>query len=91
MRKEGRSSTIFSSAGASGEDLHFATLIERKQKLRALIPESDRIIFCDHIEQHGQRLFEMVSENNLEGMVAKRKFDPYLPSTSWLKVRTPDY
>jgi hypothetical protein len=30
---------------------------------------------------------------DLEGIVAKRKFDPYLPNgeTSWLKIRNPDY
>jgi hypothetical protein len=32
------------------------------------------------------KLFHLVCQRDLEG-VAKRKFDPYLPSASWLKIR----
>jgi len=31
-------------------------------------------------------------EHDLEGIIAKRKSDPYLPDTaSWLKIRNPNY
>jgi bifunctional non-homologous end joining protein LigD len=74
-----------------GEDLRYAPLVERKQKLRALLPESDRLFFCDHVEQYGESLFQLVYECDLEGIVTKRKYDPYLPSTSWLKIRNQAY
>lgn len=74
-----------------GEDLRYTSLIERKQRLRALLPESDRLFYCDHIEQHGESLFAMACEHDLEGMVAKRKFDPYLPSVTWHKIRNAGY
>ena len=68
-----------------------APLIERKQKLRALLPESDRVFFCDHIEEYGKSLFQLAYNCDLEGIVAKRKHDPYLPSTSWFKIRNQAY
>ena len=33
----------------------------------------------------------MACEHDLEGIVAKHKFDPYLPSTEWLKIRNRRY
>lgn len=74
-----------------GVDLRYSPLTERKQRLRALLPESDRVFFCDHIEQHGESLFQLAYECDLEGIVAKRKYDPYLPSTSWFKIRNQAY
>jgi len=76
-----------------GQDLRYAPLIERKHKLRSILPtESDRIIYCDHVEHDGESLFRLASENDLEGIFAKRKFDPYLPDkASWLKIRNTNY
>jgi hypothetical protein len=73
------------------EDLRYAPLVERKQRLRALLPESDRLFLCDYIEQHGTRLFDLCCERDLEGIVAKRKGDPYIASTSWFKIRNAGY
>ena len=76
-----------------GQDLRYAHLTERKHKLRSILPaDSDRIMYCDHVERDGESLFRLACENDLEGVVAKRKFDPYLPDkASWLKIRNPDY
>jgi len=76
-----------------GQDLRYAPLTERKHKLRSSLPtDSDRLIYCDHVERDGESLFRLACENDLEGVVAKRKFDPYLPDrASWLKIRNPNY
>lgn len=59
---------------------------------RAVSQHSDRILFCDHVEEEGEELFQLACENDLEGIVAKRKFDPYLPThTKWLKIRNKKY
>jgi ATP-dependent DNA ligase len=51
-------------------------LIERK-RLRAILPrENERIMYCDHVEAAGEELFQLACQNDLEGIVAKRKFDP---------------
>ena len=76
-----------------GQDLRYSPLTERKHKLRSILStESDRVFYCDHVEHHGECLFRLACENDLEGIVAKRKFDPYLPDlASWLKVRNRNY
>jgi ATP-dependent DNA ligase len=33
----------------------------------------------------------VVEQLNLEGVVAKRKADPYAPGTTWLKIKNPAY
>src|ERR1700730_7167427 len=58
---------------------------ERKVRLRSVIPKCDeRLLYCDHVEQDSEGLFRLVRENDLEGIVAKRKFDSYLPEQGWL-------
>jgi hypothetical protein len=44
------------------------------------------------VELDGDRLFRLTCENDLEGIVAKRKFEPYLSDkASWLKIRNTNY
>lgn len=76
-----------------GQDLRYAPLIERKHKLRSITPKgSERLMYCDHIERDGEDLFRLACKNDLEGIVAKRKFDPYIENqTSWLKIRNTNY
>lgn len=76
-----------------GQDLRYAPLAERKHKLRSILPTGrDRVLYCDHLEHNGLDLFRLACENDLEGIVAKRKYDPYLPDqASWLKIRNPNY
>lgn len=76
-----------------GQDLKYSPLIERKQKLRTvLLSKSNSILFCDHVEQHGEELFKLASDNDLEGIVAKQRFAPYLQEAAqWLKIRNRGY
>jgi bifunctional non-homologous end joining protein LigD len=76
----------------NGEDLRHLPLADRKHRLRDLIPgNGERLLYCDHVEGMGEKLFHLVCQRDLEGTVAKRKLDPYLPSTSWLKIRNRNY
>lgn len=76
-----------------GQNLRYSPLTQRKQKLRTTLPTgSERVLYCDHIEGHGESLFQLACENDLEGLVAKRKFDPYIEKqASWLKIRNTSY
>jgi hypothetical protein len=67
-----------------GEDLRLFPLNERKQRLRSVMMPSNRLLYCDHIEEHGEKLFHLACAKDLEGIVAKRKFDPYTERTQWL-------
>ena len=77
----------------NGEDVRYLPLIDRKLRLRAVVPKrGERLLYCDHVEQHGEGIFRLVCEHDLEGIVAKRKFDPYLPDqASWRKIRNKSY
>jgi ATP-dependent DNA ligase len=77
-----------------GQDLRFYGLVDRKRKLRSLITARERLLFCDHIEEHCECLFDFACENDLEGRVAKPRNGPYPftdSETSWLKIKNPDY
>jgi ATP-dependent DNA ligase len=41
--------------------------------------------------EHGRGLFQAVCQMDLEGIVAKRKSDSYLPETVWYKVKNAAY
>ena len=74
----------------NGRDLRQKPLLERKRLLRGLMPERPSS-FAVH-EPSGQRrdsFFELVCEQNLEGIICKPKTSPY-PFT-WIKVRNPNY
>lgn len=52
----------------------------------------ERLLYCDHIDENGEALFRLACEHDLEGIVAKRKSDPYLPEDAkWLKIRNQNY
>jgi bifunctional non-homologous end joining protein LigD len=76
----------------NGGDLRAQPLIKRKQKVEHLIPGSNatlsRVLAVD---EHGRELFEAAQRLDLEGIVAKRKADPYSPQTAWYKIKNPAY
>ena len=76
-----------------GEDLRYLPLTDRKHRLRGVVPkQGERLLYCDHVEGIGEKLFQFACERDLEGIVAKRKFDPYLAdSATWLKIRNRNY
>jgi bifunctional non-homologous end joining protein LigD len=77
-----------------GENLRYLPLSERKHRLRGIVPNGrQRLLYCDYVEGVGEALFRFTCERDLEGIIAKRRFDPYLldGSASWLKIRNPHY
>jgi bifunctional non-homologous end joining protein LigD len=57
----------------NGEDLRDRPLLERKRRLRAIMPAAAtqaRILYHDHIDGRGVALFDAVRGNDLEGIVA---------------------
>lgn len=76
-----------------GQDLNYSPLVERKHRLRAILPKrSQSMLFCDHIEAAGDELFALARKKDLEGIVTKHKFGPYLQdSAQWFKIRNREY
>ena len=80
----------------NGEDLRALPLIERKARLKKLLRrKQSRMLYVDHIEGCGHKLFEKICELDLEGIVAKRKDSQYRPtekpSPYWIKIKNPKY
>lgn len=64
---------------------------ERKDLLKSIIPETENIFYCSHIEENGIELFNKVKLNRLEGIIAKKCDSKYYENTrskSWLKIKT---
>ncbi len=78
-----------------GADLRDLPLVERKRKLRKLIPRTpSSVLYLDHINGKGVALFKLCCERDLEGVVAKPMRSPYRKvsgRTLWVKVKNPDY
>src|SRR5262249_49676511 len=63
----------------NGEDLRPLPLVERKARLRRLLRRRAYHLIAEAlaIEGRGKALFAAVEEHDLEGIVAKRKSNPY--------------
>ena len=72
-----------------GEDLRKLTLIERRERLRDLLPDDDGIQYSDHFVASGAEVFAAARLMGLEGIVSKRAKAPYRsgPSRNWLKTK----
>jgi ATP-dependent DNA ligase len=50
--------------------------------------------YVDHIQEHGTAIFQRVCEMDLEGIVAKHSYAPYVTEaqrTTWFKIKNRDY
>jgi bifunctional non-homologous end joining protein LigD len=78
-----------------GDDLRDRPLLERKRRLRGIMPRmASRLVYMDHVEARGASLFNAVCAQDLEGVVAKWKRGRYHSdgfTTSWLKIRNGAY
>jgi len=81
----------FDLLNVDGKDLRRVPLLERKRRLRAIIPLVDcRLLYLDHIRARGCALFEVACAEDLKGVVAKYAAGTYQTdgrSTSWLKIK----
>jgi bifunctional non-homologous end joining protein LigD len=79
----------------NGEDLTAAPLLERKRRLRKLMPRIEsRLQYVDHVKARGRDLFREVCRRDFEGIVAKCTQAVYSTDgvrTSWIKIKNPTY
>jgi DNA ligase 1 len=72
-----------------GENTMLKPLYERKALLEGILPTDDKIVYVQHLEGHGQQYFDLIKEQELEGIVLKKMDSIYSPGTrsdQWLKV-----
>jgi bifunctional non-homologous end joining protein LigD len=72
-----------------GEDLIGLPNVQRKERLRAILPADSAIQFAEHILGPGETLFARMCAEGLEGIVSKRADAPYKGrrTKAWLKTK----
>ncbi len=72
-----------------GEDLSALGTVERKDRLRAIVENGERIQFAEHVLGSGEELFEAMCREGLEGVVSKRADAAYAGARNrtWLKAK----
>jgi bifunctional non-homologous end joining protein LigD len=87
----------FDVLSCDGRDLRLNALVDRKAELRRLFGRraaSSRVCYTDHVERDGCGLFDLICQQDLEGIVAKLKHGNYtshLDDSTWIKVKNRDY
>jgi bifunctional non-homologous end joining protein LigD len=74
-----------------GEDLRSISLLERKKRLKEILPRNKFIAFSRHRKTEGKKFFEEAERKGLEGIMAKRADSKYLSGArtdNWLKIKT---
>ena len=72
-------------------DLRKQPLLERKKRLKAILPRDRLIAFSPHRKEHGMKFFAEAERKGLEGLMAKRADSAYASggrTADWLKIKT---
>lgn len=65
-------------------------LMERKKLLEKVINENERLAISRYIEEQGIQFYQLAKQNDLEGIVAKRKNSKYYSdrkTKDWVKIK----
>ena len=82
---------VFDVMFSGGEDLRGLPLLERKKRLKSVLPRHKLVAYSEHRKQMGTKFFKETEEHGLEGIMAKRADSPYLSgdrTANWLKMKT---
>lgn len=72
------------------KDITHLPLIERKKYLKKAFEESDRLALSRHTENNGIAFYQLAEQQELEGIVAKRKDSIYVQgkrTKDWVKIK----
>jgi bifunctional non-homologous end joining protein LigD len=72
-------------------DLRKQPLLERKKRLKAILPRDKLIAFSSHRKGDGKKFFAEAEQKGLEGLMAKRADSTYTSGSrtpDWLKIKT---
>ncbi len=81
---------VFDILEKNGKSLINLPLMERKRILQDSLEEGEYITLSDFMEDKGEIYYQAAIENDLEGVIAKRKdskYHPGLRSSEWLKIK----
>ncbi len=81
---------IFDLLALDGKDLRGDRLIERKEKLEALMKDTSKnLVYSRHVRDNGQESFEAACSLGMEGIVGKRADSVYSGTRNgdWIKLK----
>ena len=80
---------VFDLLYLDGQDLRQQRLLERKQKLKALVAKSPRFLFVDHLAADPEDIYAHACKMGLEGIVSKKRNAPYRSGRqeAWIKAK----
>jgi bifunctional non-homologous end joining protein LigD len=81
---------VFDLLWLDGRDTTGLTLEQRRELLRYVVEEDERLQLVTHVEEHGIALVDAARDQGLEGVMAKRLGSPYLPgrrTDAWRKIK----
>ena len=82
---------VFDLMFENGVDLRKQPLLERKKRLKAILPRDKLIAFSGHRKANGRKFFAEAERKGLEGIMAKRADSAYASESrtpDWLKIKT---
>jgi bifunctional non-homologous end joining protein LigD len=82
---------VFDLMFENGVDLRKQPLLERKKRLKAILPRDNLIAFSRHRNANGTKFFAEAERRGLEGIMAKRADSAYASgsrASDWLKIKT---
>jgi bifunctional non-homologous end joining protein LigD len=75
----------------NGEDVRSLPLLQRKDRLKSILPKHKLIAYSRHRKAFGTKFFLEAERKGLEGIMAKRADSRYLSGVrtdNWLKIKT---
>jgi bifunctional non-homologous end joining protein LigD len=80
---------VFDLLHLNGEDLHDRPLLERRAKLKALVPSEHPFLFSEEFTGDATAFFRACADRQLEGIVSKLASSKYRSgrSKTWLKTK----
>lgn len=93
LRREGPFHyVVFDLLWLNGQDLRSLPLETRRRRLLKVLPKSSRFMTASLVQVgSGFPLYDLMIENDLEGIVVKRLTDKYSRSTKWYKFKNRNY
>lgn len=88
MKRQPVGYMVFDILYYNGRDLRGLPLLQRKEILDHVLQDTPTVSMIHFIEKEGAALFDAIKQNDMEGIVCKRKDSVYVGrrSADWLKV-----
>jgi bifunctional non-homologous end joining protein LigD len=84
---------VFDLLAVRWRDIRAEPLLQRKERLAALMPSAPELYLVPYIDAHGEALYRTAVEHGQEGIVGKWAHSPYRAGIqpTWRKIKNPEF